>query len=52
MSDGDFQREDRIYLPFTFEDEVIEPEQYLAWELLRQEYELGLEFRDYGKENN
>lgn len=49
MSDGDYQRESkgREYLPFTFEDEVIEPEQYLAWRYMREEYELEENMRDY-----
>jgi hypothetical protein len=50
MSDGDFQREDRIYLPFIFEDEVIEPEQYLAWRVMIDEYELEKNMRDHGRE--
>lgn len=43
MSDGNFQREgipNRAYLPFTFEGEIIDPEQYLAWCKLKEEYEL------------
>ena len=52
MSDGDFQREGKEYLPFIFEDKIIDPKQYLAWRAMEEEYELELEFRDYGKENN
>ena len=49
MSDGDFQREGREYLPFVFEDKLIEPEEYLIWHQLEEEYELELEFREYGR---
>lgn len=49
MSDGNFQREDKEYLPFIFEDEVIEPEQYLAWHQLMEEYELEQYLKEYEK---
>lgn len=40
MSDGNFQRGDREYLPFVFEGELIEPENYLIWHQLKDEYEM------------
>ena len=49
MSDGDFQREGRVYLPFVFEDKLIEPEEYLIWHQLEKEYELELEWKEYEK---
>jgi hypothetical protein len=52
MSDGDFQMEDRIYLPFTFEDEVIEPEQYLIWHQLKDEYEIEQYLKEYARRIN
>ncbi len=49
MSDGDFQREGREYLPFIFEGELIEPEEYLIWHQLEEEYKLELEWREHEK---
>jgi len=49
MSDGDYQRDGKEYLPFIFEDEVIEPEQYLIWHQLEEEYKLELEWREHEK---
>ena len=49
MSDGDFQREGRVYLPFVFEDKLIEPEEYLIWHQLEEEYKLVLEWREHEK---
>ena len=50
MSDGDFQREDREYLPFAFEGELIEPEEYLIWHQMREEMELQEYLEEYGRE--
>ena len=50
MSDGDFQREGREYLPFVFENEVIEPEEYLIWHQMREEMELQEYLEEYGRE--
>ena len=36
-----------VHEDFIFEDELVEPEQYLDRETMRKEYELELEFRDY-----
>ena len=51
MSDGEYQVEDkkrgRGYLSFVFEDELIEPEQYLAWHQLKDEYELEQYLKEY-----
>ena len=52
MSDGDYQREDREYLPFVFEGELIEPEQYLAWHQLKEEYEIELYLKEYEPTGN
>ena len=55
MSDGDYQREgisNRVYLPFTFENEVIEPEQYLDWHHLKEEYEIELYLKEYESNSN
>lgn len=49
MSDGDFQREGKEYLPFIFEGELIEPEEYLIWHQLEEEYNLELKWREYEK---
>ena len=49
MSDGDFQREGGEYLPFVFEDKLIEPEEYLIWHQLEEEYKLELEWREHEK---
>ena len=50
MSDGDYQREGREYLPFIFEDKLIEPEEYLIWHQLEEEYELQQHLEEYGRE--
>ena len=50
MSDGDYQREDITYLSFEFNGELIEPEQYLQWLDLEEEYLLNEKFREYAKE--
>ena len=50
MSDGDFQREGREYLPFIFEDKLIEPEEYLIWHQMREEMELQEYLEEYGRE--
>ena len=50
MSDGNFQREGREYLPFIFEDELIEPEEYLIWHQMREEMELQEYLEEYGRE--
>ena len=50
MSDGDFQREGREYLPFIFENKVIEPEEYLIWHQMREEMELQEYLEEYGRE--
>ena len=50
MSDGDFQREGREYLSFVFENEVIEPEEYLIWHQMREEMELQEYLEEYGRE--
>ena len=50
MSDGDYQREDRNYLPFVFEGELIEPEEYLIWHQLEEEYKLQQYLEEYGRE--
>jgi hypothetical protein len=52
MSDGDFQREDRIYLPFIFEDEVIGPDEYLIWHQMREEETLMQYLEEYEPTNN
>ena len=50
MSDGNFQREGREYLPFIFEDKLIEPEEYLIWHQMREEMELQEYLEEYGRE--
>ena len=50
MSDGNYQREDRNYLPFVFEGELIEPEEYLIWHQMREEMELQEYLEEYGRE--
>lgn len=50
MSDGDYQREDRNYLPFVFEGELIEPDEYLIWHQMREEMELQEYLKEYGRE--
>lgn len=52
MSDGNFQREGKEYLPFIFEDEVIEPEQYLIWHQLKDEYEIEQYLKEYARRIN
>ena len=52
MSDGDFQREGREYLPFVFEGELIEPEQYIAWRSMGEEYEIYQQLEEYESNNN
>ena len=52
MSDGDYQRDDRNYLPFVFEGELIEPEEYLTWHQLKEEYEIELYLKEYEPTDN
>ena len=52
MSDGDYQREDRNYLPFVFEGELIEPEEYLIWHQLEEEYEIEQYLKEYESTGN
>jgi hypothetical protein len=52
MSDGDYQREGREYLHFVFEDEVIEPEQYLIWHQMREEETLMQYLEEYESTNS
>ncbi len=52
MSDGDYQREDRNYLPFVFEGEVIEPDEYLIWHQLKDEYQIEQYLKEYESTNN
>ena len=52
MSDGDFQREGREYLPFVFEDKLIEPEEYLIWHQLEEEYEIEQYLKEYESTGN
>ena len=47
MSDGDYQREDRNYLPFVFEGELIEPDEYLIWHQLKDEYQIEQYLKEY-----
>lgn len=47
MSDANYQREGREYLPFEFEGEIIDPEQYLLWEQLKEDYELEQYLKEY-----
>lgn len=52
MSDGDYQREDRNYLPFVFEGELIEPDEYLIWHQLKDEYQIEQYLREYESTGN
>ena len=52
MSDGNYQREDRNYLPFVFEGELIEPEDYLIWHQLKEEYEIEQYLKEYESTGN
>ena len=52
MSDGDYQREGREYLPFIFEGELIEPEEYLIWHQLEEEYEIEQYLKEYESTGN
>ena len=52
MSDGDYQREDRNYLPFVFEGELIEPDEYLIWHQLEEEYEIEQYLKEYESTGN
>ena len=47
MSDGCFQREDINYLPFEFNGEIIDPEQYLIWHQMKEEMELQQYLEEY-----
>lgn len=49
MSDGAYQREDINYLPFEFEGEIIDPEQYLIWHQMKEEEILQF-LEEYGRE--
>ena len=50
MSDGGFQREDVNYLPFEFDGEIVDPEQYLIWHQMREEMELQQYLEEYESE--
>lgn len=52
MSDGDYQREDRNYLPFVFEGELIEPDEYLIWHQLKDEYQIEQYLKEYESTGN
>ena len=52
MSDGNYQREDRNYLPFVFEGELIEPDEYLIWHQLKEEYQIEQYLKEYESLNN
>ena len=52
MSDGDYQREDKNYLPFVFEGELIEPDEYLIWHQLKDEYEIEQYLKEYESTGN
>ena len=52
MSDGNYQREDRNYLPFVFEGELIEPDEYLIWHQLKDEYQIEQYLREYESTGN
>ena len=52
MSDGNFQREGREYLPFVFEGELIEPDDYLIWHQLKDEYEMEQYLKEHESTNN
>lgn len=52
MSDGNFQREGGEYLPFVFEGEVIEPDEYLIWHQLKDEYEIEQYLKEYESTNS
>ena len=52
MSDGDYQREDRNYLPFVFEGELIEPDEYLIWHQMKEEMELQQYLEEYGRSDS
>ena len=52
MSDGNYQREDRNYLPFVFEGELIEPDEYLIWHQLKDEYEIEQYLKEYESTGN
>lgn len=52
MSDGDYQREDRNYLPFVFEGELIEPDEYLIWHHLKDEYQIEQYLKEYESTGN
>lgn len=52
MSDGDYQREDRNYLPFVFEGELIKPDEYLIWHQLKDEYQIEQYLKEYESTNN
>ena len=50
MSDGGFQRVDINYLPFEFNGEVVDPEQYLSWHQMKEEMELQQYLEEYESE--
>lgn len=52
MSDGNYQREDRNYLPFVFEGELIEPDEYLIWHQLKEEYQIEQYLKEYESTGN
>ena len=52
MSDGNYQREDANYLPFKFDGEMIDPEQYLIWQQMREEEELMQYLEEYGRSDS
>ena len=55
MSDGDYQREgvsNMVYLPFIFEGELIEPDEYLIWHQLKDEYEIEQYLKEYESTGN